>query len=112
VRELLAWRNFRVPGDLTLVGKGVTATQPWADWQAGLSLHVLERPVMMSWDSLGCNNRKPLNVYIGSQSLAGLFFLYFLSLSVSSDSNTMKSGSLPRLGKAEGRPKKKASFPV
>lgn len=62
---------------------------------------------MMSWDALGCNNRKPLSVYIGSQSSGSLFFLHFLSLSVSSDSNTMKRDSLPRLGKVERRPKKK-----
>lgn len=62
---------------------------------------------MMSWDALGYNNRKPPSVYIGSQSPGGLFFLHFLSLSVSSDSNTMKKDSLHRLGKSEGRPKKK-----
>lgn len=101
--EWLAQKSSPVPEDLTLVGKGVTDTQLWAGWQNGLRQCVLERPGMMSWDALGYNNRKPLSVYIGLQSPGSLFFLHFLSLSVSSDSNTMKRDSLPRPGKAEGR---------
>lgn len=67
---------------------------------------------MMSWDTLGCNNRKPPSVYIGLQSTGSLFFLHFLSLSVSSNSNTMKKDSLPRAEKAEGRPPRETTPPL
>ena len=62
----MAQRSYTVPEDIILVGKrGATTTQPWADWKTGPSQCVLERTGMMSWDALGCNNRKPLSVYIG-----------------------------------------------
>lgn len=90
----------------------MTAAQSWTGKKAEPSQCVLERPGMMSWDALGCNNRKPPSVYIGLQSPGSLFFLHFLSLSVSSNSNTMKRDSLP-WGRESGReaPRRNSPFP-
>lgn len=111
----LAGKNSPVPEDLTLKRKGRgrdchSALCRLAGWAKPVCSGKARNDVM---GRFGLQQQETTECLHWLAEPSGLFFLHFLSLSVSSDSNTMKRDSPLRPGKAEGRPPgETASFPA